>query len=226
MEAPVGELLESPMVNRIKSLFLIVLACVALDRAAATAIVVSGPESYLDTRSANRIGFNAGNRIVIGAISVVPDGAAGTTGRATQGTGSVVLPFNGNSVNPHQFFNSIPYNAALTGAWTLTFSNPATTPTSTIAMTPAIGNASPEPFVSNVTFSGSGLTPTINWTNPAGSTNTYIIIRDFSPPFAADGSLNSVHLVNLPAGTTQYTIPAVLSTGQSLKPDIRRHQLR
>jgi hypothetical protein len=194
---------------------------VAVDNALAGPIVVTTPESYLDTRSANRIGTYTGTRIEIGAISVMPDGAAGTTGIATQGAFSTTLPFNGNSVNQHQFFQAITYDPALTGAWTLTFSNLSATPTTTVVTTPAIGSALPEPYVNNATFSGSGLNPTINWTNPTGSNGTLIIIRDFSPPFAAGGGLNSIHLVRLPAGTTQYLIPTVLSTGLSLQTDHR-----
>lgn len=206
------------------SLVFFVLSLVALcNSAVAAPIVVTTPESYLDTRSANRIGTFTGTRIEIGAISVVPDGSgpSGTTGVASQGTFSTPLPFNGNSVNPHQFFQAIPYNPALTGAWTLTFSNATTTPTTTVAITPAIGSALPESYVNNVTFSGSGTNPTINWTNPTGSNATFIIIRDFSPPFAAGGGLNSIHLVRLAAGVTQYTIPTLLSTGLSLQTDHR-----
>ena len=131
------------------------------------------PWEIVTNVSGNDDDVPAGEEIVIGEDQVTPNGFAGTTGTATTTnltTGAVVTfaePFVGEP-NPDQFALRIPYNSALTGAYTLTFTNPdAASPL--VETTPAATGATPPPFASNVVVSGGGATPTISWTYPTGS---------------------------------------------------------
>lgn len=70
---------------------------------------------------------------------------------------------------PHQYYGSRPYDASLTGNWWLLLSTNSNFSNSTVIATPALGNVGAMPFVSSMTLSGAGLTPTISWTLPAST---------------------------------------------------------
>lgn len=134
----------------------------------AAPITIVDPFNFRLNQAANSGGFPTGDRLVFGANSVSPNGALGTSGTATQGAVSQALFFRSFDTAPNQYIVSRPYNSALTGAWTLNFTNGPDTATAT---TPAIGAAvGLIPFVTNIAASGSALTPTVSWTLPsAGS---------------------------------------------------------
>lgn len=173
---------------------------------------ISGPLNVYENRGSNRLNIVAGERLEFGATSVVPNGFAGTTGSAQQGTTIRTLNFLPFSTAPNFFSRSIAYNPALTGAWHLTFTNGADTAS---IDTPTIGALSVMPFVTDVRLSGVGTTPTLNWVNPSGSEGSRILVRDFSRRLP-DGTYDIIHGANLAAGISTYTLPAVLSTGLSL----------
>jgi hypothetical protein len=124
--------------------------------------------NFRDTRSINDVGLGQGDTDQYGA-QVVPNDAAGTRVFATQG--SVRIPgigtnaCGGFTVNPNQCANSINFNPALTGSWSLTFVNG---PDQATAMTPPLAPSAgtKAPFADTVTITGSGTTPTISWTVP------------------------------------------------------------
>jgi len=137
--------------------------------AAATEITVSGEFNILENRAENSVGLGTGIRYNFGAQTVLPNGANGTTGIATQNGKEVSLFNQGLSIAPNRLGAVINPNAPqyvgldLTGSWNMTFTNGTD---SAIASTPTLNGASPMPFVSSVTISGSGPAPTFSWTIP------------------------------------------------------------
>ena len=65
------------------------------------------------------------------------------------------------------------------------------------------------PFASSVSISGNGTNPTFSWTVQGGNTPNAVRLSIF------DGA-NNIHFIDLPGNTTAYTIPSILSTGQTL----------
>ena len=194
------------------------------DAARAAAISVGDPNGYLiiDQRSANTLGRATGERIVYGDTDVIPNGSAGTTGTASTAntfTGIVSqfsLPFNGSPAIPNQFSSSTPYNAGLTGPWTLTFTNGADTKS---VVTPSITGLSPPPLASNVSVSGSASNPTFSWSYPASSVNgVFFDIYDASVKNAAGGAA-IVYSAGLTGTTNSFTVPNALSGGLTLQTD-------
>jgi hypothetical protein len=172
----------------------------------------SGLYNYSDNRTPNAINFPTGERYVFGATSVIPNGGAGTTGIAQQGSTTRMQVWTPFLTAPNFFVSTIAANPTLQGAWTLTYTNGTDSATKT---TPILGPVTAEPFVNNVSFSGSGLTPTISWSNPAGVDATQVVIRDFSRPIPGN-TFDIIHNASLLPTVTQYTLPLVLSTGLSL----------
>ena len=131
---------------------------------------------------------------------------------------------------PHQYFASTPYNAALTGSWRLllsTASNYSAGNTLTV-QTPTLGDVGAMPFVESMTVSGSGLTPTLQWTLPGSTPDGIDLMRirvqDNSHPVtveARNGTPRSFAQSDLiwqsPAlPSTNFTLPAgVLNYGTS-----------
>ena len=71
------------------------------------------------------------------------------------------------SVIPNQFNLVIPYDPDLTGPWTLTFTNDATTaPHNHRHDATRLEGVAPAPMPTNVMESGSGLNPTFTWSYP------------------------------------------------------------
>src|SRR5712691_1827279 len=193
------------------------------------ALIVSGPNSafgltinqanhWRDISTPNTVGFLAQDVLFFGALSVLPAGD-GTSVSASQGGVTLPLFFlggGGGDIFPGQYGRSIPYNAGLTGSWSLTGTLGPDTATAT---TPAPGGVASMPFANNVTISGTGLTPTISWTNPPAATIDRIgiaIFDDEQPanprkPIIFETGLSSPGL----SGTaTSFTVPAgVLQNG-------------
>jgi hypothetical protein len=160
----------------------------------------------------------ASDWIVFGAIDVLPNGDAGTTGvfeqlnttTNTLVTGPMVFtPF---SAFPNAFGgNTPPYEPGLSGSWKLTFSNGGQ---SVEVFTPSIGTAPPPAPPLGLKISGiSTATPTLSWSYPAGSTATSSSVTIY------DGTnADIIHVAPLGnTAQTSYNVPAVLSSGKTLE---------
>lgn len=171
-----------------------------------------------ETRGLNDVGIAQGDRILFGA-SVVPNGFQGTTMAAVQGNVTLgAILCSGLAVDPNFCARTVPFNASLTGGWTLTFQNGTDTAT---AVTPPLGAAAatPAPFPMNVTISGSGFTPTLSWTVPSGYTPDAVRINIFdkSGPNLPNGAKDVVHSTTLSGSASSFVVPSTLSSGQVLK---------
>jgi hypothetical protein len=100
--------------------------------------------------------------MVFGAY-ISPSGSP-TTAIATQASKSVPLSFQPSAKSPDQYVGVRPYDASLTGAWSITAANGANIAgpvlTNTIPFVEAI------PLVNNLVVATGGLTPTLTWTLP------------------------------------------------------------
>lgn len=176
--------------------------------------------NFRDTRGLNDVGIGQGDVIQFGA-DVTPGGLQGTSMSAVQGN-RIIAPFvcNALTVDPRFCARSTPFSPTLTGAWNLTFQNGTDTAT---ASTPVLGAAaaSPAPFPATVTISGSGFTPTLSWTIPAGFAPDSIRINIFdkSGPNVPNTQMKDVvHSQALTSNATSFVVPTTLSSGQALKP--------
>lgn len=206
----------------------------ALPLAQAAPITIYSPYHFLDNRTSNDAGIPAGVQLQFGAGSVIPGGNpiapndpfVGTVGSATQG--GITRPVNPISytVNPNFFAGGINcpggagtdsangcYANAL-GSWMLNFQNNQGGSTDTAsAATPSVGGLTPMPFVQNVTISGSGATPTFNWTIPAAASIDAVAvrIRDNGDMRGVSGTVaNLIYVDYLPAGATSFILPSGL----------------
>ena len=145
---------------------------------------VHGPFHFRDFRTVNESGLASGDFLTFG-IDVVPngdfdpvDGCADnpgcpvppTTIVATQGGTTIEVNFSpsgedasGESFDPNHFVRSVNYSSALTGSWQYTITNGSDVLN---ANTPTVGGVASMPKVTNMSLTGSGLTPTFNWTAP------------------------------------------------------------
>jgi hypothetical protein len=120
------------------------------------------PFAFTINRGTNPVGFPTGYSINVGVQHVTPTNT-GITGMATQGATTLILPNTATSPFGSFFNAAVPFNAALTGAWTVTLTD-ASGPVS--AATNAIPNPEVIPLVSTILIGGPGLTPHISWTLP------------------------------------------------------------
>jgi hypothetical protein len=125
---------------------------------------------------------------------------------------------NALAVNARNCSRSVAFTPTLNSAWDLTFHNGSDTATAT---TPIIGAAAATaaPFPSSVTISGSGFTPTLRWTVPAGFTPDAVRVNiyDKSGPSLPNGVKDVVHSQALAAGATSFIVPTTLNSGQPLR---------
>ena len=188
----------------------------------AAAITVTGTFQYRQNFGPNTIGETVGERIKVGAESVIPNGAQGTTGTATQGGITGPLTFSTGGAVPGGFVPAMPNRchrgstiASLTGpSWLLTFTNGADT---NAVFTPNLTDAPFVPLVQDLAISGNPLTPTFTWTIPNGfSPDTVLVgITDRSIP---DPTSAPVYATVLTGNLTSFTVPAVFPGGGSLTP--------
>ena len=158
--------------------------------ARATVLTVSDPFLWYYNVGPNDLDFASGEFIRYGATSVLPNGGAvpPTTGTATtinQDTGQTItrtMTFVPAPVAPNFFGgelaicttnctasgNNNPAN--LTGPWSITFTNPSTTPTSVSNTLSLAAGAGEIPFVNSITLSGTSANPTFGWSPPANIT--------------------------------------------------------
>jgi hypothetical protein len=128
-------------------------------------------------------------------------GNPNTTVTASQGSiAGLNVPYLNSPALPDQFATSIPYNPALTGAWTLTVQNGADTAT---VITPSVGMATAPGFITGFSLRGIGTHPTFTWTLPSAVPDSQVIfISDL-----VTGTPRIIHLVFLSPSATTYTVP-------------------
>lgn len=140
---------------------------------------------------------------------------------------------------PHQYYASRPYDPTLTGSWRIYLSTNASFNPNTVYQTPGLGNVGAMPFVSSMTVSGSGLTPSVSWTLPGGTPTSIDQMRvrvfDNSHPATVESRygdpysfLQSDQLFQSAAlGSTSFTVPAgLLSYGTHYSIAIDLNHLR
>lgn len=191
----------------------------------ALSLTINQANHWRDISTPNTVGFLAQDVLFFGALSVLPAGPP-TSVSASQGGVNLPLFFLGGGVGdivPGQYGRSIPYNGSLTGSWSLTGTRGAETATGT---TPAPGGVASMPFANNVTISGTGLTPTISWTNPSGATIDRIVIGIFDDEQPA--SPRKPIIFQSPAlspSTNSFTIPSnVLTDGHRYVARVELHE--
>ena len=123
---------------------------------------------------------------------------------------------------PHQYFASRPYEPTLTGPWRIYLSTSESFSTNTVLLTPGLGDVAAMPFVTSMTVSGSGLTPSVSWTLPASAPSSIDQMRvrvfDNSHPVTVESRygapssfLQSDQLFqSAPLASASYTLPAGL----------------
>ncbi|MBW8846554.1 MAG: PEP-CTERM sorting domain-containing protein [Burkholderiales bacterium] len=140
---------------------------------------------------------------------------------------------------PHQYYASRPYDPALTGSWRLYLSTSANFNPNTVYQTPSLGDVGAMPFVSSMTVSGSGLTPSVTWTLPSSTPTSIDQMRvrvfDNSHPTTVESRygdpysfLQSDQLFQSAAlGSSSYTVPTgLLSYGTHYSIAIDLNHLR
>jgi hypothetical protein len=178
--------------------------------AQAAPVTITTPFFNLENRGINSLGFTAGQVMRIGANSVLPNGAAGTTG-----VGSTINLANGSvfsaGINPvtspllpNFFLRFLPDNPDLYGAWTLTFTNGGDSASVVMPALPA--GTSQAPFVNSITLSGTSTHPTFSWTPPPATVVNGYRINIFDKSLIGPGSSGQVMSRDLPPGTTSYTV--------------------
>jgi hypothetical protein len=184
-------------------------------------ISVSTQFNFSDTFGVNPIGngtyiggstgfYMGGTYDSVGANAVTP--SAGTTVTATQDGFTYNIPLIGTpgTPNPDEFYRDLPLDPSLTGAWTLSATNPSQ-PSGAIVQTPTLNILNPPGLATNVTLFGNGVAPTVSWSIPSNSSATTQTIYVFRA--GVDEAIYKG--LDLAAGTNTYTIPIVLTAGQS-----------
>ena len=189
------------------------------------AIIVTGLNMFRDIRGDNNVGIGSGDRIQYGGN--VQGGSAGAFLSATYpptGFIDAAQPCGPITVNLNLCSNSTAYNAGrIAQPWNFTFTKAGETP---LAVTgPALTGFAPGaaditfavPHPNNVTISGSGATPTISWTLPAGYTpdGLRVQILDRSR-ISLNGSADVIYTTAVSPNATSFILPTDLGQGRSL----------
>jgi hypothetical protein len=182
---------------------------IATNTASAVPVTVTGAFHTLENRSVNSVNVAPGIRQQFGATSVVPNGAAGTTGRALQGNLNLLLNFTPFDTLPDFFTRSRDAATTPDGQWLLRFTNGTDV---TQVLTPSIAGGVVMPFVTNTSITG-GPAPTFNWTLPSGAPidGIRIIIRDTTDlrgtgGVGGTGVANIIYSQGFAANTTSFTV--------------------
>lgn len=187
--------------------------------AAASPVTVNGPYLLVDTKTTNSLNFPTGEQIGIGA-DATPSGWATTAIAQTSdlsngATVTETVPWFGGSADPNGYRVDIPYNANLTGPWTLTFTNGTDT---TTVMTPSIVGVTPAPFANSITMWGTGLYPSFAWSYPGSLDGVTFLLYDKST-HAAGGGADLIYSHSMPGNTTTFTLPSPQAGGPILNPN-------
>lgn len=181
-------------------------------------LVANSVNIFRDTRGANDVGINQGDRIQFGANIV--GGSLGTTLGATYGpTGFTVSqsPCDPTTNNPNLCTRTTAFNANRLQPWTLRFQNGPDT--LTVTSQSLAGTEQPVPFPVNVSLAGNGVTPTISWTVPNNFVpdGFRVNILDKNRISPVDGTADIVHSVAISETATSYTLPSVFTSGLPLQ---------
>jgi hypothetical protein len=177
---------------------------------------------FRDTRSANDVGLNQGDRITF-STSIRGGPPAGTTiGAKYPSVGPTVfivpqILCNPGTAAPTLCGLTTSFNMNRLGSWKIRLEN---LPDFLEVDTPTLqGAEDPVPFPESVTMSGSGVTPTIAWEVPNSFVpdGIRVNIRDKNRPLP-NGTADNIHSDNIDPALNSYEIPATLSTGLSLMP--------
>jgi hypothetical protein len=202
-------------------------------QASATEIQAFGYFNFLDNRQASVL-WAGGQYLGFGGNftpSLIPTGNTQTTVSAQQGATIRSVPYLNAPGLPNQYYRGILYDSSLTGAWTLTVTNPTTTNSpfvvTTLPICPTLcsGPNTPAtpfatPFIQNVATDGLSTTPTFSWvqppyTAPAGTVaRTNLLIYDTS--LAGNSGNQIVHVATLSGTATSYLVPSTLTSGRPL----------
>jgi hypothetical protein len=182
----------------------------------AEALSVSGTFNFRENVGPNTVGATVGDRLILGAVNIVPSGPP-TTATAAQGATVVALTHLPQTIAPDQYFANLPFDPALTGAWAITATRDLETagPVSTNAI------VVPQllPLVQNIQVVGFGLTPTLLWDLPdltgvsvtrmrvrvVDAATRDVLAQFFLVPFAQPGGVPSLPLeLTVPPGVLQY----------------------
>jgi PEP-CTERM motif len=192
-------------------------ALLALAQSSLQAAPVSINRAFmnLENRNINSLGFAAGKTLRIGADSVTPNGAAGTTGVGTTTdlvTGLTVtrtITFSPSPVVPNLFARNLTATPELLGPWSLKFSNGEDSATANVSLPAGTDFV---PFISSVTLSGTSARPTFSWAPPADTVVNGYRINIFDKalinldPAKGPISAGQVTSRNLQPGQTNYTV--------------------
>jgi hypothetical protein len=180
-------------------------------------IVVNQSTLYMfhDLRGENNTGQLTGDRLQYGG-NVVGGSADTFLGATYSPTGftDASAPCSPLAVNPNFCSNSTGFNTTrLSEPWTFTFTRTSETPL--VLTGPSLTGAEVAvPYPTNVTISGSGTTPTITWTLPAGYTPDGIRIQIYDlSRIRENGVADIIHNDTVSATATSYTFPSLLETG-------------
>ena len=192
-------------------LSLVLLGALSAQVVFAAPVSISNAFMNLERRAVNSLGFGSGEFLRIGAATVTPNGAAGTTGLGTTTnliTGAAVsrtINYDPGPSIPNFFSRYMADDRALYGPWTLAFSNGTDTSTRVVSLNT---NAQQAPFVDSITLSGSSLTPTFAWTPPAGAVVNGYRVNIFDKSLIRPGNNGLVASSNLQPSTTSFTVLA------------------
>lgn len=177
--------------------------------ASAIPVAVDAPYLIRADRLDNDYGFSSGDFITFGNNIVSPtSGTTGfgtTTNLTTGATVSRTTSFIGSTAIPLQFGRRIPYDADLTGPWTLTYTNGTDSKSVT---TPSLVGVAKAPFANSVSMSGPALTPTVTWSYPSTVNGVVFGIFNLSKLNAAGTGPDYIWNPGLPGSANSYTIPA------------------
>ena len=148
--------------------------------------------------------------LTFGVFEINLNSTEGTSGTYEQGTVSGTLFDASTSLNK-QFAARVDYDTELTRSWTLRFQNEGDT---AVFVTPEVGDADAPEFTTEVTQSGSGTTPTFNFTPPEGIDRLQIQILNLNEVSVGGISPDIFFQENLDNGETSFTVPdGVLEDG-------------
>jgi hypothetical protein len=178
---------------------------------------------FRDMRGLNDVAVVPGDRFQFGA-SIVGGSAGATLGGVYPPTGFTVSQGRCTplTVNPNTCSRTTAFNLNRLEPWTLRFDKPGfdrlevTGPPLVLANGQSV--LAPVPFPTNVTLSGSGLTPTIAWTVPGEFTpdGFRVQIWDKGRIDPVTSGVDIIHSVAVSVNATSYMIPATLSSGLQL----------
>jgi hypothetical protein len=182
----------------------------AVSSASATPVAISTPFVNLENRAVNSLGFVIGEFMRIGALSVTPNGSAGTTGVGTHalpsgGVATRTINHYPSPLVPNLFLSSFADSPSLRGDWTLTFTNGIDSASRVVNLS---ASAKQMPFVSSITLSGTSSNPTFSWAPPPGVEANAYRINIYDKSLVGGGNTGQVSSHDLPPGSSSYTVNA------------------